>query len=290
MSSQLSKLSILLLVGIVPIMAFASTTFNVLDLTNNKVKNLTGKMVQDPGTYQRGLREYHDDVYSDQNIKNVKLTPEQVHQAITWGLTKTEEKRYVILMKNRSGLYWKNKGLSPVEILGANARNPEERKHYALLYAKQLQERQAKELAWQFSASQAKAEVNKGLPLILPFDVSKFSPYNYHAITIKPGDQIFLLTRTGLNVNRIVSTLLSDIDKLKQVTLNIYFKNNPSSKIIQDWANEQNIPVSLVKDRIITINTDPGPFNKIKTISTDTLPMLVLVRNGQATEVSVSRF
>lgn len=243
---------------------------------------------QDPDTYKRGLKDFHDDSYSDQNIKNSKLTQDERHQALVWGLNKNDEKRYVLLMRNRSGLYWKEATLSPVEVLGINARSPAERKRFALLYAKQLQEKMAKELAWQSAASQAKRDVNKGLPLIRPFNVSKFSPYNYHAVSLNPGDKLFLLTRLNLNVRRVVSTLLADIQPQKNITLNIYFTGSPDSKGIQDWANNQSIPVKLVKKGEITINTNEGPFSWFK--STKTLPVLVLVRNRKATIVDMSRF
>lgn len=243
---------------------------------------------QDPGTYVRGLKVFHDDMVGNQNIKDVKLTPAELHQAEVWGLTKNDEKRYVFLMQNRSGLYWKGSKLSPVEILGMNARNPSERKRFALLYAKQLQERQAKELAWQSATSFAKSEVNKGLPLIRPFNVSKFSPYSYRAVSLNSGDKLFLLTRLNLNVRRVVSTLLSDIQSDKNITLNIYFSGTPSGRGIQDWANNQSIPVSLVKKGEITINTNEGPFSRFK--NTKMLPVLVLVRNGKASIIDVSRF
>jgi len=154
---------------------FKSVNVKSLGYTDGSLNATT----QDPDTYVRGLKDFHDDHYSDQNSKNIPLTQTQLHQATVWGLTKKNEKRYVRLMQNRSGLYWKGSQLSPVEVLGINARNPSERKRFAYAYAKQLQEKMAKELAWQFATSQAKAEVNKGLPLIRPFNVSRFSPYNY---------------------------------------------------------------------------------------------------------------
>ena len=130
------------------------------------------ELSQDPQTALRGMKVFHDDMYSDQDIKSLKLNAKQNHQAKVWSLTSGEEKRYVLLMQNRSGLYWQDAHMSPVEILGINARSGQEREHFAMLYAKQLQERLAKELAWQTAASRAKAKVNQGLPIIRPFDVS----------------------------------------------------------------------------------------------------------------------
>lgn len=297
---QYKKSILLSLIGLVPMLSQANPfyysplkgkSFGELQTLNVKdigYPNGALNDTQDPGTYVRGLKEFHDDIVSGQNIKNVKLTPEQNHQAEVWSLTQNDEKRYVLLMQNRSGLYWRGSKLSPVEILGINARNPSERKRFALLYARQLQEKMAKELSWQFAASQAKAEVNKDLPLIRSFDVSPFSPYNYHAVSLKAGDKLFLLTKLNLDVRRVVSTLLADIQTNNNITLNIYFAGTPSSHGIQDWANNQSIPVSLVKKGEITINTNEGPFSRFK--DEKNLPVLVLVRNGKATVIDVSRF
>ena len=293
------KALLLLLLGLVPTFSQASSLYyspfkDFAQLQSLNVKNpgysdeSLHTTTEDPGTYVRGLNVFHDDMLSNQKITHVTLTPVQSHQAEVWGLTQHDEKRYVLLMQNRSGLYWKGSKLSPVEILGINARNLSERKRFALLYAKQLQEKMAKELAWQSAASQAKAKVNKGLPLIRPFDVSPFSPYNYHAVSLQPGDKLFLLTRLNLDIRRVVSTLLADIQSNQQITLNIYFAGAPSSHGIQDWANNQSIPVSLVKKGDITLNTNEGPFSQFK--NKKALPALVLVHSGKATVIDVSRF
>lgn len=280
---------IILLTALSMVFAYVKAdTSNQFVLTN--IKNLSPLKVkaQDPGTYIRGLKVFHDDILSNQHIDNVKLTPEQDYQAKVWGLTQNDERRYVLLMQNKSGLYWGKANLSPVEILGANARNPIERRRFALLYAKQSQERTAKELAWQAATNEAKTEINKGLPLIRPFDVTKFSPYNYHPINLEKSDELFLLTKVNLDVHRIISTLLADIQSNKNIRLNIYFSGASSDNSIQNWANDQNIPIRLVNKGEITINTNEGPFSHVK--NKKTLPLLVLVRNNKAKLIDVSRF
>jgi integrating conjugative element protein (TIGR03759 family) len=286
-------------ISVVPLLSQANSAFYRRFNERNLFQSLQVKRLgypsgspnattQDAGTYVRGLKDFHDDRYGDQKSENIKLTKDQYHQALVWGLTKNDEKRYVMLMQNRSGLYWKGAQLSPVEILGINARNPQERRRLALLYAKQLQEKIAKELAWQFLASRAKAKVNKGLPLIKPFNVRQFNPYNYQAIGLRSGDQLFLLTRINLNVQRVVSTLLAGIQSQKNITLNNYFVGNPSSKEIQNWAKNQSIPVTLVKKGEITINTNEGPFSHFGNMKK--LPILIVVREGKATSIDLSRF
>lgn len=275
--------------ALLPVLGLSSTVdFNQIQLKNidsNSVENISS---QDSETYIRGLKIFQDDSYPNLKINDIKLTQHEKNQAIVWGLSNDQEKRYVLLMKNRSGLYWKGSKLSPVEILGINSRNPEERKQYAILYAKQLQARQAKELAWQVAATQAKLRVNKGLPLIRPFEVSSFSPYNYHAVDLKSGDTLFMMTKLNLNVRRVVSTLLSEIKNKSNVSFNIFFAGSPSIQSIQDWAKNQSIPVDLVKQRVITINSDEGPFKNLG--SNKKAPILILARDGHVTRIDMSRF
>lgn len=250
--------------------------------------NASKKSIPDPETYERGLTVFQDDVLPNQNVKSITLTPAQKHQAQVWGLTPLQEKRYVILMQNRSGLYWHQMHLSPPEILGVNARNPRERRFYARLYAKQLNARIAKELAWQVAASRAKAALNRGRPLVRPFDVTPFNPYHQTPLTLQPNDALFLLTQPKLNVRRLIATVLSQLKLHPTARFNIYFSGKVSASQIQHWAAKENIPVSLVKSKRITLNTHLGPFAKWPASSS--VPQLILVRAGLARRLDLSRF
>ena len=85
----------------------------------------------DAGTAKRGLRVNQDDITPDQIENPIKLNAQQQHEAIVWGLSEKEELRYVKLMKNKSKVRYAHLHLSPVEVLGINARNDDERAHYA---------------------------------------------------------------------------------------------------------------------------------------------------------------
>ena len=246
-----------------------------------------GQNTQDPPTYVRGLKVFQDDVYDDDE-KPMTLTAQQKHQAKVWGLRVAEEKRYLQLMRNRSGVYWRDSGLSPLEILGLNARTPSERAHFARLYAAALQARLAKELAWQVRVNQAKAKMNRDLPLVRHFNVRPFSPYHYQALPLKAGDQLFLLTRLHLNVRHIISTLLTEMKSQKAVSLHIYFAGHVRAQGVERWAARENIPVKAVSTGKITLNTQAGPLGAVKDFSK--LPLLILVRDGKAHITDVSRF
>ena len=48
-----------------------------------------------------------DEVALDPNLKKIPLTSAQQHQALVWSLDETQEIRYVLLVQNRSGLYYR---------------------------------------------------------------------------------------------------------------------------------------------------------------------------------------
>ena len=92
-----------------------------------------------------GVTDFQDEVVDDQEIK---LTDAQNHEAKVWNLSEAEEKRYIQLMQSRSALYYKGLRMSPIDILGLNARNDAERAHFAELAAKQEAQKVAQNIAW----------------------------------------------------------------------------------------------------------------------------------------------
>ena len=61
--------------------------------------------------HKRYPGESQDDITPDQDINKVTLSADEQHEALVWGLSETEEKRYVLLMKNKSGVHYKNKDI-----------------------------------------------------------------------------------------------------------------------------------------------------------------------------------
>ena len=250
---------------------------------NNNTKT---QAVSDPDTASKGLQQNLDDVTPDQDANKVQLSAEQKHQALVWGLTESEEKRYLFLMQNKSGNYWSQNELTPVEILGINATTPAERKHFAELDAVQSQQRVAKELAWVMVASQAKTALNKGTPLVQPFNVKPFSPYT-NQTTLQNGDTLFLFTSIKTATSHVMTVLLKQ-SATTNFKLNIYFVDKPSSSAVQTWAQSALIPLDAVKKGSITLNTNAGAFDEI--VGDKTLPVLILSRGGKSEKVDLSRF
>jgi integrating conjugative element protein (TIGR03759 family) len=258
--------------------------------------HLNSKGKNDPNSeyHKRLPLAFTDDITSDQNPAKIKLTPAQKHEALVWGLSEQQEKRYVLLVRNKSGWYFKNTTLTPVEILGINAKTDEERAQYAVLDAKQEFAKNAKILAFNAAYSKAafalKDKLN--LPVIRKFDYSKYSPYNYKPIQLQKNDKLMLFIKKNENVKPIVSYLMAEIERNAAISLNVYFIDSKiSKKDIVNWAKGQNIPSDMVNHKLITLNFDfdHGQYAKIKAKNKKT-PLMLLVRNGKSRIVDTGRF
>lgn len=95
-----------------------------------------------------------------------------------WGLTETEWARYQQLMQGPSGLWYRQ--LSPAAVLGLQASNPEDEKHFAEVYAEQEHQKVAHELAFNQAAFQAMRRLYPDEKMIKPFDTTPFNPGGRH--------------------------------------------------------------------------------------------------------------
>lgn len=233
---------------------------------------------------------FEDDTTPDQDASKVQLTPEQIHQASVWGLSQTEEARYVLLMQNRSGVYYHNKDLpvTPVDVLGLNARSDQERIHFAQLSAFQDSIKHSKELAYQKSYDDAMRQlaVQYNLQPVRNFDVSQFSPYKNSPVQLSSGDKLMLYVHPKDNTVQITAGLLKLMKKQSGVQFNVYFLGG---NVTQDqavaWAHANNIPQEMVKAGEITLNLN---FSNDQGISQT--PAMYLVRSGKSRIVDLSKF
>lgn len=233
---------------------------------------------------------FEDDTTPDQDSSKVQLTPEQIHQASVWGLSQTEEARYVLLMQNRSGVYYHNQDLpvTPVDVLGINARTDQERAHYAQLSAFQDSVKYAKELAYQktYDDSMKQLGAQYNLQPVRSFDLSQFSPYKNSPVQLASGDKLMLYVHPKDNTTQITSDLLKLMKKQSGVQLNVYFLGD---NVTQDqavaWAHANNMPQDMVKAGQITLNLN---FSNDQGISQT--PAMYLVRGGKSRIVDLSKF
>lgn len=268
--------------------------FNNKDITKKDEKTKTKTKIKNHELYIRGILAFQDDITKDQDLDKLKLTEEEKHQAQVWGLTKEQEKRYTFLMNNKSGTYYKNTKLTPVEILGINAKDDGERNYYAMLDASQEWQKNAKILAFNTAFQKATRQMQnmQGIPIIREFDYTKYSPYSYEPINLQSNDKLMLFIKLNDSVKPIISYLINSITKNPKIQLNIYFIEDgikEEKEKITQWAKGQNIPFDMVNKKEITLNFGSKQYEELKDIKKKT-PILTLIRNGKSRLVDTGRF
>ena len=234
---------------------------------------------------------FQDDITLYQDIDKVQLNADQLHQAKVWNLSENEEKRFVLLMQNRSAVYYKETKLSPTEILGLNARTSEEREHYANLSAEQNEQQIAEVLAWRTAYQTAYKDRIKNLPVIKPFDTSPFSPYDYKAIDLKPGDKIYFYLRLTDSVKAQLAVIYRLLEKTPDTQLKfIFIGNDANLNNITAWAKAHSVPLSLVKAKRIQLSVgDKADLEKINNAG-QSLPVIIHASNKKTSIIEMSRF
>ena len=232
---------------------------------------------------------FKDDIRGNQKVNKIILTAKQKNQATAWGLSDGQEQRYVALMQNQSGYFFKS--MTPVQVLGANARSNQERIKYADQDAKQQFQYLAKYLSYnaqyQKSADALKKKLN--LPVVLPFNTAQYSPYHYKAVALKADDKLMLFVKPSSEVSPIMVVLMNELKSIKATQLNVYFVGKVDHQQVNRWANHQNIPQKMVSTGRITLNEDHGKFAGLESKKHE-LPALVLLRDGKSQFVDLSRF
>tara|TARA_R110002167_G_scaffold93474_7_gene250493 strand:- start:5278 stop:6126 length:849 start_codon:yes stop_codon:yes gene_type:complete len=238
-----------------------------------------GERNPNEGFFAKTHVPFVDDITADQDPAKMKLSKSQKHQALAWGLSQSQEKRYTMLMQNQSGFFLSPKNgehWSPVQVLGINARSDKERKHFADLAAQQQLQYLGKQLAFVQAQSSAYGSLMQQINLkpidINQIDMKKFSPYNYEPLKLNSGDHFNLFIKTGEPVRTIMAYLLGKVGKANH--LNIYFIGKINDAGIQEWARSQNIPPAMVNSGVITLNFNKGRFENMNI--TKPTPVLTL--------------
>ncbi len=270
----------------------------LLGLAGTSLANNAGWTVKpgqtDPNQrfHQRLPAPFHDDITADQVVTKLTLTPAQTHQALVWGLSPLEEKRYVALMRNRSGFFYQGTGhhLTPVQVLGVNAPTDAKRSAYAARDAHQQFEQLAKYLAYNAAYQQAATayKTQLHLPVIRSFNTTPFSPYTYQPISLQAGDHVLLFVHLRDAVKPIMAYLMSAVARMPRVQLGIFFVGNATRYQVQQWAREQALPIQLVSSHRITLDFDHGQFATLGI--KQPLPVLVRVRGGHSEVIDTGRF
>ncbi len=234
-----------------------------------------------------GIHKNIDDITDDQDIEAVQLSEKDKHAALVWELTDTEMKRYNLLMDNKSGIYYEGLKLTPLDILGINARNEQERDHFAQMSAKFEAQKVAKNLAWNNAHYRAYQKVVAGLPVIQHFDASKYGPHAYRPIQLKSGQQLHFYLKKEDAVTTLVSPLVKAIEE-SQNTLLVLDCIDCNSSDMQLWANNHNIPKNLVDEGRIRLDLGSIQFDGLNMpLKEKKTPLLISVIGGHANLVDL---
>lgn len=229
---------------------------------------------------EKGVESASDDIYDDQDVENIELSKAQKHEAKVWGLSLGEEKRYVALMQNRSKFYYHGINHTPIDILGINARNDDERRKYARLAATQEILRVAKELAWNTAFTKQTEIVSNNQSVIADFDTSKYSPHNQKLYTLSDGDVLHLFLKEDDASLTLISPLIDAVHATSSSTLIIYLVD-AELEDAQLWANNNGLPIEMVKTKRIIIKVGSQNLRALGLKSKQT-PALLLSRQGQS--------
>lgn len=249
---------------------------------------LTTLATHDATLAQTGLSVNEDDITTDQDIHAVTLTEQQLHEANVWGLTLEEEKRYVLLMQNRSNIYYKGLRQTPLDILGINARDETERNHFAQVSAAQEAQKVTKNIAWNNAFHKAYNNLFANVPVVGDFDPSPYSPYAHDPVHLSQGDTLYFFIEPEHTVQTILMILIDSIEKTPNTQLHLMLLNC-DDVALQLWANKNQIPEHLVTNGRLTINHGEQNYQALK-VTNKTSPLLLLSKDGQSIIVDLGKF
>lgn len=272
------------------VMALMSThaAFAELNIPGLSIQRLNTLATQDETLAKTGLAHNDDDLTSDQDLKNVRLTEQQIHESAVWNLTADEEKRYVLLMQNRSGIYYRGLRQTPLDILGLNARTETERNHFAEIAAKQEAQKVSKNIAWNNAFYKAYNKLFENVPVVGDFDPKPFSPYAHKPLHLDQGETLYFFIKPDDAVKSVLMLLIEAVDTTPNARLNIMLLGSDDLEI-QQWANQQQIPQALVSNARISLNHGDLNYQSLALPKKST-PLLLLAKNGVSNIVDLGRF
>lgn len=122
--------------------------------------------------------------FSENNVMNTQTQNTIAHNseintthlgtAKDWNLSEGEWLKYLMLMRGPSGHYYEH--LSPPQVLGINAEDSDDMRHFAEVAVKQDHDKLERELKFNAAFHEAAARLYSSEPIIKPFDLRPFTP------------------------------------------------------------------------------------------------------------------
>lgn len=274
----------LLLIGL----SFASQAMGQLSIPKIQDNSFQQHPAVNNALAEAGVLDATDDITDDQHREQITLSDHDIHEAKVWNLSLDEEKRYVQLMKNKSAIYYQGLNMTPLDILGLNAQNDDEREHFAELAAKQEAIKVAQNLAWNNAFHKAYNKLFEGIPVVGDFDPAPFSPLNYKPLRLSAGESLYLFVKPDDAIKTVLMMLIEAISETPNTQLNFLFLDMDEESI-QVWASRHEIPYELVRGKRITLNQGELAYEAL-VLKKKSTPLLLLAKNGTSTPVDLGRF
>lgn len=270
------------------LIVLSGKTFAEFSIPGIATSPLNALYASDKTLAQTGISQNIDDISSDQDIHTLQLSTAQIHEAKVWGLTIDEEKRYVLLMQNKSAIYYDGLRQTPIDILGINARTQQEREHFAKLSALFEAQKVSKNIAWNNAFYVAYNKLFKDVPVVGKTDLSSYSPRQYKPISLEPNDNLYFFIKPTDAVKIILLSLSAALKSTASTHLHIMLLNT-NDLGIQTWASRHQIPKEMVVSGQISLNHGELNFSALQDVNKKT-PILLLARNNTSTVVDLGRF
>ena len=224
--------------------------------------------------------------YRDTQIKPVETDDVQRKQ---WSLSVQEWRRYKTLMQGIRGSI-SPATISPIEVLGTHARNDQERKKYAELWAQMRFEDAERILAFQAAYSEAFKKLYGNIQLI---DINKIHPHSGTQATasIQPDSRllVFLKVDKCHECKQMMRRVL-DNRSLNPHQIDVYFVDTTPGRDeekIKKWAIDLAIDSSRLKSGKITLNHDQGNLLKITHKIDQAIPVVFKMNTDSLTAINL---
>lgn len=209
-----------------------------------------------------------------------KLTPSERVRSQAWDLSETEWLRYKQLMQGIRGSI-SPPSISPIEVLGIHARNDEERRRYAELWARAMREDVDRILAFQRAYDEAGKRLYPNEQLI---DIGRLAGPADKQAALQSGDHVLFFTKPDCpSCDMVWRKLVEHLDKVAVVDIYVVGVKPGDDAAIRAWAAGHGIDPAWVRNHHVTLNHEEGVLQRL-TQGKGEVPSL-LRRRGKALAV-----
>ena len=189
-----------------------------------------------------------------------RLSPTERTQARAWDLSATQWRRYKELMQGVRGSI-SPAAISPIEVLGIHARDQDERRRYAEMWARAMREDVSRILAFQHAYDEAGRRLYPNEQLI---DLDRLPGRGDKTGSLQPGDRVLFFTRPDCPAcDALLGKLLKHIDNVAAIDIYITGVKTGDDQAVRDWAADHSIKPEWVHSHRVTLNHEVGVLERL---------------------------